>query len=144
MNISEQYLHLTQSQLDPVAKAVAAYIQQLSFVAIYGEMGSGKTTLIKAIVKELKSTNEVSSPTFSLVNEYTDNSGNSIYHFDLYRLRSIEEAYDIGYEEYFYGKGVCLVEWPQVIESLLPTPRLEVHISTHSPNTRDFLIKSVN
>lgn len=143
MKVSEQYLHISRTQLNTVAKAIAAHTQHISFVCFFGEMGSGKTTLIKAIVKELHSTDEVSSPTFSLVNEYAGDHGKPIYHFDFYRLKSIDEAYDIGYEEYFYGEGICLVEWPQVIESLLPTPRLEVYITKHSPDTRNFVIKSV-
>jgi len=143
MKISEQYLHVTRVQLYTVAKVIATHIKHISFVSVFGEMGSGKTTLIKAIVKELNSRDEVSSPTFSLVNEYAADNGKPIYHFDFYRLKSIDEAYDIGYEEYFYGEGICLVEWPQVIESLLPTPRLEVYITKHSPYTRDFVIKSV-
>ncbi|MBX7206191.1 MAG: tRNA (adenosine(37)-N6)-threonylcarbamoyltransferase complex ATPase subunit type 1 TsaE [Bacteroidia bacterium] len=143
MKVSEQYLHITRDRLNTVAKTIALHTQHISFVAVLGEMGAGKTTLIKAIVKALNSKDEVSSPTFSLVNEYAGDLGKPIYHFDFYRLKSLDEAYDIGYEEYFYGEGICLVEWPQVIESLLPTPRLEVYITKHSPDTRDFVIKSV-
>lgn len=85
----------------------------------YGEMGAGKTTFIKALCKVLGVTDEVSSPTYSLVNEYHTSDGKTVYHFDFYRINSIEEAYDIGYEDYFYSGNICLIEWPQRIEELL-------------------------
>ena len=84
-----------------------------------GEMGAGKTTLIKAICEILQVTDEVSSPTFSLVNEYKTNDGKTIYHFDFYRIKNIEEVYDIGYEDYFYSGNICLIEWPEKIKELL-------------------------
>ncbi len=84
-----------------------------------GEMGAGKTTLIKTICKELGVQDDITSPTFSLVNEYRTAEGNPIYHFDFYRIRSIEEVYDIGYEDYFYSGHICLIEWPSQIEELL-------------------------
>lgn len=84
-----------------------------------GEMGAGKTTLIKAICRQLGVTDEVSSPTFSLVNEYRTTNGNKVFHFDFYRIKSLEEAYDIGYEDYFESGSVCLIEWPEKIGPLL-------------------------
>lgn len=84
-----------------------------------GEMGAGKTTLIKAICKELGVPDDITSPTFSLVNEYRTAEGSPLYHFDFYRIRSIEEVYDIGYEDYFYSGHICLIEWPSQIEELL-------------------------
>ena len=84
-----------------------------------GEMGAGKTTLIKAICNTLGVIDEVSSPTFSLVNEYKTKDGKTIYHFDFYRIKNIEEVYDIGYEDYFFSGNICLIEWPEKIKELL-------------------------
>jgi tRNA threonylcarbamoyladenosine biosynthesis protein TsaE len=89
-------------------------------IAFYGEMGVGKTTLIKAICEEMSVSSIVSSPTFSIVNEYHTVKDEKIYHFDFYRIQSIDEAYDLGYEEYFYSKNHCLIEWPEKIGELLP------------------------
>lgn len=85
----------------------------------YGQMGAGKTTLIKEICAQLGAKDHVSSPTFSLVNEYALANGEKIFHFDFYRINSIEEVYDIGFEDYFYNGNICLVEWPEKIETLL-------------------------
>jgi tRNA threonylcarbamoyladenosine biosynthesis protein TsaE len=92
-------------------------------------MGVGKTTLVKAICTYLGSIDRATSPTFSLVNEYTTPSGISIYHFDFYRLKKLEEAYNIGYEEYFYSGNYCFVEWPGIIEPLLPPDCVMVDIT---------------
>jgi len=89
-------------------------------IAFYGEMGAGKTTFIKAICQNLGVEDITSSPSFSLINEYLSNTGKSVYHFDFYRINDIEEAYDIGYEDYFYSNNLCLIEWAEKIETLLP------------------------
>lgn len=96
--------------------------------AFYGAMGAGKTTFIKAVCEELGVTETVGSPTFAIVNEYTDGSGNPIYHFDFYRINKIEEAFDFGYEDYFFGGNLCFIEWPELIEPLLPENVVKVHI----------------
>lgn len=106
------------SQTDKAAAFVLQHCKH-PIVAISGQMGAGKTTLIKSICKQLGVASDVSSPTFSLVNEYAANDGKPIYHFDFYRIRSIEEVYDIGYEDYFYSGNVCIIEWPEMIEELL-------------------------
>ena len=107
-------------EIDSVAKKL---IQSTTskLLLFNGDMGVGKTTLIKTIVKELGSNDEVSSPTFSIVNEYKTKEGNSIYHFDLYRLESLEEAMDFGIEEYLYSGSWCLIEWPDLIKESLDT-----------------------
>lgn len=84
-----------------------------------GEMGAGKTTLIKSICELLQVKDEISSPTFSLVNEYHTTNGKKVFHFDFYRIKSIEEVYDMGYEDYFYSNQICLIEWPEKIEEIL-------------------------
>lgn len=99
----------------------------------YGEMGVGKTTLIKELCKELGSDDVISSPTFSLVNEYHTRDEDVLYHFDFYRIEQEEEAYDIGIEDYFNSNSWCLIEWPQNIQNLLPLNSTEVHL-THLEN----------
>ena len=112
-------------------KQVSAYllkvVEKEKIVLFSGEMGAGKTTLIKAFCKLLGVTDEVSSPTFSLVNEYSSNVG-TIYHFDLYRIQSEEELFDIGYEDYFFSGYLCLVEWPEMAETTLPEKHILVTI----------------
>jgi tRNA threonylcarbamoyladenosine biosynthesis protein TsaE len=102
----------------------------------YGGMGAGKTTLIKAICKALGVHSPMTSPTFSIVNEYNIESGGVIYHFDFYRLKNEEEAYDIGVEEYLDSGRICFVEWPERIPSILPPSRFELHIDIESATQR--------
>jgi tRNA threonylcarbamoyladenosine biosynthesis protein TsaE len=106
-----------------------------------GEMGSGKTTLIKAICNILNATDHVSSPTFALVNEYETSTNQVIYHFDLYRLKNIEEALDIGIEEYLSSGNLCLIEWPEIIENILPKEIMTIFIESISANARKISIK---
>jgi tRNA threonylcarbamoyladenosine biosynthesis protein TsaE len=107
----------------------------------YGEMGSGKTTLIKEIVKQMDVDDVVSSPTFSLVNEYHSKKGEKIYHFDFYRIEDEEEAYDMGIEEYLYSDNWCLIEWPEKVENLLPLDSVEIHLNIKDKDTRTIQIK---
>lgn len=96
--------------------------------AFYGPMGAGKTTLIKNLCHRMGVTDEVNSPTFAIVNEYVTETDESVYHFDFYRIKKLEEAYDIGYENYFYSGRLCLIEWPDLIEPLLPERFVRVDI----------------
>jgi tRNA threonylcarbamoyladenosine biosynthesis protein TsaE len=102
----------------------------------YGEMGAGKTTLIKTICRALGVHSLMTSPTFSIVNEYNAGDGKVFYHFDFYRLKNEEEAYDIGVEEYLDSGQLCFVEWPERILSILPQARFEIHIDIESPTQR--------
>jgi tRNA threonylcarbamoyladenosine biosynthesis protein TsaE len=97
--------------------------------AFYGSMGAGKTTIIKAICQTLGAIDIVSSPTFTLVNEYKTSSGESLYHIDFYRIRKEEEVYDFGIEEYLTGDSYCFMEWPELIEDILPEETIKVRIS---------------
>ena len=96
--------------------------------AFYGKMGAGKTTLIKAICEALGVEDVVTSPTFAIVNEYADAKGKPVYHFDFYRIKNLREAYDIGCEEYFYSGYPCFIEWPELVEELLPENTVNVYI----------------
>ena len=111
-------------------KEVAVEVLRLSggknIICFYGEMGVGKTTFIKEICKELEVIDNVSSPTFSIVNEYKTKNDKFVFHFDFYRLETEEEAFDMGYEEYFYNDNLCFVEWPEKIKSLLPNEILKL------------------
>ena len=107
----------------------------------YGEMGAGKTTLIKEICMQLKVVDTVSSPTFSLVNEYKTSKETSVFHFDFYRIIKEEEALDIGIEEYLYDKNWCLIEWPQNVENLLPLESVQIHLSILDNGKRNVQLK---
>lgn len=105
--------------------------------AFYGKMGAGKTTFIKAVCEELGVEDVITSPTFAIVNEYTSSTtGDSIYHFDFYRIKKLDEVFDMGYEDYFYGGGLCFLEWPELIEELLPEDVTKVYISEASDGSR--------
>lgn len=112
------------------------------FYAFFGSMGVGKTTLIKEICKQLGVMQNVCSPTFAIVNEYCDSKGEPVYHFDFYRLKNLAEAYDIGYEEYFYSGYWCFTEWTEKIEPLLPDHYLRIDI-TERDGHRTFETKKI-
>lgn len=117
----------TISDLQQVSEYLSKLISDEKIILFSGEMGAGKTTLIKAFCKHLGVEDEVSSPTFSLVNEYEGRDG-KIYHFDLYRIQSEEELYDIGYEDYFFSGYLCLVEWPEMASGIIPEKHISVKI----------------
>ena len=104
--------------------------------AFFAPMGAGKTTFIKAVCEELGVTDVITSPTFAIVNEYTDGKGQPIYHFDFYRIKKLEEVYDMGYEDYFFSGALCLMEWPELIEDILPDDTLRVTITENADGTR--------
>ena len=105
--------------------------------AFYGKMGAGKTTFIKALCKELGVEDEVNSPTFAIINEYrSQTTAELIYHFDFYRIKKLEEVYDLGYEDYFYSGALCFIEWPELVEELLPLDARKVTITEESDGTR--------
>ncbi len=137
-----QRLHIdSPAELPEVASAILDTLDGRTVVAFRGPMGAGKTTLIRQIVAQLGATDTVTSPTFALVNQYSAASGEPIHHFDLYRIERIEEVYDMGYEEYFYSGDLCLVEWPEKIEELLPDEVMTVRITVDGPEERTFEIE---
>lgn len=133
-------IHITsQDELPDVARAVIRSLGRRTVVAFRGGMGAGKTTLIREIVAALGSADTVTSPTFAIVNQYKAGK-ERIHHFDFYRIDDQREAYDFGYEEYFYSGDLCLVEWPEKIEQLLPENTMNVHITADSDTARTFEI----
>lgn len=124
-------MKLRINNLSEINKAAKQFIEQMgdqTVFALYGVMGAGKTTFIKAVCEELGVKETITSPTFAIINEYKSKTGNSIYHFDFYRINKIEEAYDFGYEDYFYSGNLCFIEWPEMIESLLPEQSVKISI----------------
>ncbi|KUG07632.1 tRNA (adenosine(37)-N6)-threonylcarbamoyltransferase complex ATPase subunit type 1 TsaE [Solirubrum puertoriconensis] len=127
-------LHALPAAAQQLQAAIEA--EQCPIVLLEGEMGAGKTTLIRALCKALGVHDEVSSPTFSLVNEYRDSRNHPIYHFDFYRIDSVEEAERIGAQEYFDSGYLCLIEWPSRVGPLLPSDRLLVTVEVTGPESR--------
>lgn len=125
-------MEINIQSLDHIHEAARRFVEAMgdnTVFAFYGKMGAGKTTFIKAVCEELGVSDVVTSPTFAIVNEYrSDLGGELIYHFDFYRIKKLEEVYDMGYEDYFYSGAVCLVEWPELIEELLPDNTVKVTI----------------
>ena len=123
------------TELNNIAQQTLAYADKGRILLFYGEMGAGKTTLIKALCQQLGVEGSVSSPTFSIVNEYATKNGR-VYHFDFYRLKTQTEALDMGYEEYFYSGDYCFIEWPEKIPDLLPESYISIHISEQMDGCR--------
>lgn len=137
----ESYIINNELELLGLAEKLAPFVLKHKIVLLYGEMGAGKTTFIKSLVKVLGGSDEVSSPTYSIVNEYIVKD-TSLYHFDLFRLKSEREAYDIGIEEYLDSGKLCCLEWPQHIEHLVEHP-LKIEIEKMGLNSRKFSIFKV-
>ncbi len=115
--------------LDDVGRNLLSLYPDATIFAFFGAMGVGKTTFIKALCDSLGAGGQVSSPTFSIVNHYVTNNGCSIYHFDFYRINTIEEVYDLGYEHYFFSGNYCFIEWPEKLDALLPDNCIKVEIT---------------
>lgn len=115
--------------LDAFAEEFLHAVSKYRVIAFYGEMGAGKTTIIKSICKAMDVVDNVTSPTFAIINEYKTTAEHPVFHFDFYRINRIEEVYDVGYEDYFYSGHFCLIEWPEMVELLLPPSHLKVWIT---------------
>jgi tRNA threonylcarbamoyladenosine biosynthesis protein TsaE len=141
-------MHFTAStlaDLKPVAEYLISQSRERKVITFSGQLGAGKTALVKTICEQLGVQENVSSPTFSLVNEYSTAESETIYHFDFYRVKKVEEAWDIGFEEYVYSGNLCLIEWPENIEMAidnLDLPVVRVEITLNGTGGREISITS--
>jgi len=126
----------TIDELPFIARTLLEKYADERIFALRGAMGAGKTTFMQAVAEQLGSTNQVSSPTFALVNEYVCENGNCIYHFDFYRINSEKEAVDIGFDEYLYSGNYCFIEWAENVENLLPPETVNVYIAVNEEDKR--------
>lgn len=138
-------MHLTATspeELPSIVNEIISSATNSRIFLFYGDMGAGKTTLIKALCEQLGVTEPATSPTFSIVNEYVGRD-NKIYHFDFYRLKNETEALDMGYEEYFYSDAYCFIEWPEKIPNLLPLHYNKIEITVQPDNSRSISVKQI-
>ncbi len=133
--------------LEKIQEAAKNFVTNMgdnTVFAFYGKMGAGKTTFVKAICEELGVEDTITSPTFAIVNEYrSDLAGELIYHFDFYRIKKLDEVYDMGYEDYFYSGAICFIEWPELIEELLPGNTVKVSIEELENGEREVTLSEL-
>lgn len=133
------YMEIRINDINEISQAAKTFVSAMgdsTVFAFYGKMGAGKTTFIKAVCEELGVTDVINSPTFAIVNEYEYGEGEVIYHFDFYRIKKEQEVLDIGYEDYVYSGNLCFMEWPELIESLLPDGTVKVTIEEEADGRR--------
>ncbi len=131
-------MNIKIDNLENIRQAAREFIAQMGearVFAFYGKMGAGKTTFVKAICEELGVEDVITSPTFAIINEYSTPE-ERIFHFDFYRIKKLEEVYDMGYEDYFYSGALCFIEWPELIEDILPDDTVRVTISEQADGSR--------
>lgn len=136
-------MNITIKSLENIDQAATEFVKSMgdnTVFAFRGEIGAGKTTFIKAICEKLGVSDTINSPTFAIVNEYRSDSGELIYHFDFYRINKVEEAFDFGYEDYFYSGSLCFIEWPELIENLLPADTVNVSIKVLEDGSRSVVV----
>ena len=133
-------MKISIKSLDSIHEAAREFIKNMGtghVFAFYGKMGAGKTTFIKAVCEELGVYDVITSPTFAIVNDYTSSKDDShIFHFDFYRIKKLEEVYDMGYEDYFYSGSLCFIEWPELIEDILPGDAVKVTVTQNEDGGR--------
>jgi len=128
-------------EINAVAKEFLSMVGNRRVFALYGAMGVGKTTFVKAICHEMGVEDTINSPTFAIVNEYHTPKDDIIYHFDFYRIEDVQEAYDFGYEDYFYSNAMCFIEWPEKIDSILPDDVVEVLFEEEKDGSRTISLR---
>jgi tRNA threonylcarbamoyladenosine biosynthesis protein TsaE len=133
---------ISLAHLPTIASEIIAHAENSRIFLFYGEMGAGKTTLIKSLCENLGVTEPATSPTFSIVNEY-EGRDNRIFHFDFYRLKNETEALDLGYEEYFYSGAYCFIEWPDKIPNLLPEHYVRINIEVTGADSRQINVERI-
>ena len=132
-------MNIKIQDIDHIREAAREFIKHIGqrrVFAFYGKMGAGKTTFVKAICEELGVEDVITSPTFAIINEYSQPDGTPLYHFDFYRIKKLEEVYDMGYEDYFYSGSLCFIEWPELIEDVLPDDAVRVSIEEQADGSR--------
>ena len=127
--------------INSVAKQFIELVGESRVFAMYGAMGVGKTTFVKAVCEELGVDDTINSPTFAIINEYRTPQDKIVYHFDFYRIEDVQEAYDFGYEDYFYSKAMCFIEWPERIESILPADVINLNFTEEEDGSRTIQVK---
>lgn len=135
-------MKLKIQSLETIDKTAEEFVRNMgdnTVFAFYGKMGAGKTTFIKAVCEKLGVEDVINSPTFAIINEYRSNTGELVYHFDFYRINKQEEAFDLGYEDYFYSGSLCFIEWPEKIAELLPHDTVSVTITELEDGTREVI-----
>lgn len=132
--LNEKADHL--KELPEIARKLVEQFAEERVFAFYGKMGAGKTTFIQSVCRVLGSGDTVTSPTFALINEYNTDKNGSVFHFDFYRIKNLEEVFDLGYEDYLYSGSYCLIEWPELIEPLLPEKVVKVKIEVEEDGSR--------
>jgi tRNA threonylcarbamoyladenosine biosynthesis protein TsaE len=144
MTKAAEKIHITElEELPKAALALINFCNRDNVITFHGSMGAGKTTFIKAFCKALGVTDNVSSPTFSIVNEYETIEGKKIFHFDFYRIKNLHEAFDMGFENYLYSDNLCLIEWPEKITELLPEHYVKVQIEEVAEGNRMITIENI-
>jgi tRNA threonylcarbamoyladenosine biosynthesis protein TsaE len=137
--MTEEIICKNLSELPAIANRLVKKYKENRVFAFFGGLGAGKTTFIKEICNNLGATDNITSPSFGIINIY-NTTNNEIYHFDFYRIKNLNEVYDLGYEEYFYSGNYCFIEWPEKIDQLLPTDTVKVTIETNESNDHRKLI----
>lgn len=138
-----QFISRSPEDLEVTAKEIVELFPDERVFTLFGAMGAGKTTFMKAMGKVLEVTDIVNSPTFALINVYSRINGDPVFHFDLYRIKSVTELYDIGYEEYLYSGNYCFMEWPEKMKELLPETYVYIHIEEQSDGHRLLTVRKI-
>ncbi len=131
----------SENDVERVAADFLPLLQKHKVVAFYGEMGVGKTTFIKGLCRQIGVSGPVTSPSFAIVNEYSAQNGEVIFHFDFYRLKKVDEVFDMGYEDYFFSDHICLIEWPEKVADVLPANRLDVFLTENDNGSRTLTVE---